>query len=123
MTILLVTIITPAGSQRQLYQDHPYLFFHRRAVALAPFLSFAVNRPNRDYLKLDWFDEGFTRDWGRANKVSREDFLRKMAHALDTTPEEIKRRPVPSILVSLKKFICKSVWYACGQALDKIAKV
>ena len=92
-------------------------------MSLAPFLSFAVNRPNRDYLKLDWFDEGFTRDWGRSNKASREDFLEKMANALDTTPAEIKRWPVPSILVSLKKFICKSVWYACGQALDKIAKV
>lgn len=98
---------------------HPDLFFHRRAIALAPFLSFSMNRPNKKYLDLDWSDHTFTQDWGRVNKRSAENYIGQYAVATGAG-EGLKRRPLPNFWISVKKFVCKSVWYPCGSAFDKI---
>ena len=102
------------------YQDHPELFFHRRAVALASFVSFSMNRPNRKYKNLDWADLDFTQDWGRVNRQSMEDYIARYAAATGPAKpaEELKRRPLPNFWISMKKFVCKSVWYPCGSAFD-----
>ena len=113
----LVPLLVPSVNG---YQDHPELFFHHRAVALAPFVSFSINRPNRKYKDLDWSDPNFTRDWGRVNKVSKEDYIGQYASATGAKFGELKRRPLPNFWISVKRFVCKSVWYACGRAFDKL---
>ena len=93
------------------YQTKPEAYIHIRAIALHTFINFRVNY--KKYQRLDWSDERLTKDLGRVNKKSGDDYIRKLARVLNSTPEKIKNKPTPSIWLRTLQFICEGIWQPC----------
>ena len=59
----------------------------------------------------------------RANLKANDDYVKRLAAATGKSVEDIENQPLPNFWVSLKKFVCKSVWYGCGRAFDKVQRL
>ena len=54
--------------------------------------------------------ETLTKKWGEANKLSRQDYVERLASALGTSPEDVESGPTPNIVFQLKQFMWDSIW-------------
>ena len=96
------------------YQKNPESYIMIRARALYIFIHWNLNwadyRDTNNIPKIQWNDASLTKDWGVANKISKQDYVRKLASALKTSSGEIESKPRPSFPLNLKQFVWDSIW-------------
>ena len=93
------------------YQNNPESYIMTRARSLYIFIHWNLNWTNyrriNNIPNIQWSDASLTKDWGAVNKISKQDYVEKLARALSTTNEEIESKPRPKFPLDLKKFISR----------------
>ena len=92
------------------YQDNPAEYLHNRVLAFYTFIHWKINWNLLNDELIDWSEEALTKDWGRANKLSKQDYVKRLSSALGKTPEEVESVPTPNIVFELKQFMWDSIW-------------
>ena len=64
---------------------------------------------NNNNEKIQWMDSSLTKDFGEANKISKEDYIGKLATAMSTTTAMIEAKPRPNFPLGLKRFVWDSM--------------
>jgi len=92
------------------YQAYPQAYLGNRVLALYTFIHWKINWHFFNNEALDWHEETLTKDWGRANNLSKQDYVERLAAALGKTPEELESVPTPNFIFQVKQFIWDSIW-------------
>ena len=78
------------------YQDNPQSYIYIRVLALNTYIHWKMNwNSNNNNEKIQWMDSSLTKDFGEANKISKEDYIGKLATAMSTTTAMIEAKPRP----------------------------
>ena len=96
------------------YQDNPAGYIHKRVLALYTYIHWRINwiqHNQKNHNKpIQWSEDSLTKAWGAANKISSQDYVKRLAWALSTSTKHIEAVPRPNFVLGLKKFIWQSVW-------------
>ena len=91
------------------YQENPAEYINNRALALYTFIHWRINWYSFNNETVDWNEETLTKDWGKANNISTQDYVERLAAALGTSQEGVKSVPTPNIIFQLKQFMWDSI--------------
>ena len=92
------------------YQGNPAGYINRRALALYTYIHWLVNWSDNKAEIIQWSEDSLTKTWGAANKISSQDYVKRLARALSRSTKHIEAVPRPNYVLGLKKFIWQSVW-------------
>ena len=94
------------------YQDNPAGYIYTRLLGLYTYIQWRINwiQYNQKYQTIQWSEDSLTKTWGAANKISSQDYVKRLAWALSTSTKHIEAVPRPNYVLGLKKFIWQSVW-------------
>ena len=65
---------------------------------------------NNDFDRIQWKQDSIPQNWGLANKISKNDYVKMLADAMSTTNIEIESKPRPNFVFALKEFVWDSAW-------------
>ena len=91
------------------YQDNPASYLYTRCLGLYTFIHWRINWGQYNE-KIQWSDASLTKDWGSANKISKQDYVEKLAGALSANNEEVESSPRPNFPLGKLEFFWDSVW-------------
>ena len=96
------------------YQDNPSGYIYSRLLGLYTYIHWRINwiqlNQKNQNKPIQWSEDSLTKAWGAANKISSQDYVRRLAWALSRSTQHIEAIPTPNFVLGLKKFIWDSVW-------------
>ena len=96
------------------YQDNPAGYIYTRLLGLYTYIHWRINwiqlNQKNQNKPIQWSEDSLTKAWGAANKISSQDYVKRLAWALSTSTKHVEAIPRPNFVLGLKKFIWDSVW-------------
>ena len=75
------------------YQNQPETFKANRANALNMLFDWGINRLDRDNFRFNWKTAILIKDMGKANYLSAEDYIHRLAYAISKTSDQLRDYP------------------------------
>ena len=91
------------------YQGNPAGYINRRALALYTYIHWLVNWSDNQAKIIQWSEDSLTKTWGAANRISSQDYVKRLAVALGTSTQQVEAVPRPNFPLGLKKFIWETL--------------
>ena len=96
------------------YQDNPAGYIYTRLLGLYTYIHWRINwiqlNQKNQNKPIQWSEDSLTKAWGAANKISSQDYVKRLAWALSRSTKHVEAVPRPNYELGLKKFIWDSVW-------------